>query len=54
MPSAPANPSLEDEDLLFRILSQLDKAPDASQRATATAVGISLGRLNAQLRAAAE
>ena len=44
----------EDEDLLFRLLRQLDVASDASQRATAAALGVSLGRLNAQLRAAAE
>ena len=44
----------EGEDLLFRLLRQLDTAPDASQRATAAAVGISLGRLNTLLRAAAE
>ncbi|WP_068114529.1 bifunctional sulfate adenylyltransferase/adenylylsulfate kinase [Tropicimonas marinistellae] len=44
----------EDEDLLFRLLRQLDLAPEASQRATATALGVSLGRLNAQLRAATD
>jgi len=44
------NRSVEDEDHLFRLLRQLDIAPQASQRATATALGISLGRLNAQLR----
>ena len=48
------NRSVEDEDHLFRLLRQLDIAPQASQRATATALGISLGRLNAQLRAAAD
>ncbi|PRY25574.1 sulfate adenylyltransferase [Aliiruegeria haliotis] len=48
----PASP--EEEDLLFRMLRQLDIAPDASQRTTATALDVSLGRLNAQLRAAAE
>ena len=32
-------------------LRQLDRAPEESQRATADALGISLGRLNAQLRA---
>ena len=47
------NRSVEDEDHLFRLLRQLDIAPQASQRATATALGISLGRLNAQLRTAA-
>ncbi|MEL7255718.1 MAG: bifunctional sulfate adenylyltransferase/adenylylsulfate kinase [Pseudomonadota bacterium] len=39
-------PSQQDEDLLFRLLRQLDLAPDASQRATAEAIGVSLGRLN--------
>ena len=48
------NRSVEDEDHLFRLLRQLDIAPQASQRATATALGISLGRLNAQLRIAAD
>ncbi len=46
--------SNEDEDHLFRLLRQLDLTPDASQRALAAAVGISLGRLNAQLRAATD
>ena len=40
-----------DEDILFRLLRQLDTAPDASQRETAEAMGVSLGRLNALLRA---
>jgi hypothetical protein len=43
--------SIPEEDLLFRLLRQLDAAPDASQRATAGALGVSLGRLNALLRA---
>ncbi|MDV7142089.1 bifunctional sulfate adenylyltransferase/adenylylsulfate kinase [Tropicimonas sp. TH_r6] len=47
-------PTPEEEDLLFRMLRQLDLAPDASQRSTAQALGISLGRLNAQLRAATQ
>ncbi|SFR41379.1 bifunctional sulfate adenylyltransferase/adenylylsulfate kinase [Litoreibacter janthinus] len=47
-------PALDDEDLLFRLLRQLDLAPEASQRATATALGVSLGRLNSLLRAAAD
>uniref|UniRef100_UPI0035636C9F winged helix-turn-helix transcriptional regulator n=1 Tax=Shimia sp. TaxID=1954381 RepID=UPI0035636C9F len=54
MPLPAAKPSPDEEDVLFRLLRQLDLAPDASQRAIAAAVGISLGRLNAQLRAAAE
>ena len=43
-----------EEDLLFRLLRQLDTAPEASQRATAEALGISLGGLNSLLRNAAE
>ncbi|MEO0754387.1 MAG: biotin/lipoyl-containing protein, partial [Pseudomonadota bacterium] len=35
---------------MFRLLRQLDIAPDASQRAMAQTIGISLGRLNALLR----
>jgi sulfate adenylyltransferase len=46
--------NLPDEDLLFRLLRQLDAAPDASQRAMAEALGVSLGRLNALLRAATD
>jgi DNA-binding MarR family transcriptional regulator len=46
--------TLPDEDLLFRLLRQLDAAPEASQRATAEALGVSLGRLNALLRAATD
>ena len=45
---------LQDEDQVFRLLRQLDLVPDASQRATATALGISLGHLNALLRAAVQ
>ncbi|MBY6057412.1 bifunctional sulfate adenylyltransferase/adenylylsulfate kinase [Leisingera daeponensis] len=51
-PASISNP--DGEDLLFRLLRQLDTAPDASQRATAAAVGISLGRLNTLLRQAAD
>ncbi len=47
-------PNLPEEDLLFRLLRQLDIAPDLSQRATAQALDISLGRLNAVLRAVTE
>ncbi len=55
MPTAPAKINLpEEDDLLFRLLRQLETAPEGSQRATATALGISLGRLNALLRTAAE
>jgi sulfate adenylyltransferase len=51
-PALPETP--QDADLLFRLLRQLDLAPEASQRATAASLGISLGKLNAQLRLAAE
>ncbi len=55
MPSLPETSTTpQEEDLLFRMLRQLDLAPDASQRSTATALGISLGRLNALLRTAGE
>jgi sulfate adenylyltransferase len=47
-------PSQQEEDQLFRLLRQLDLAPDASQRATATAIGISLGGLNGLLKRAKE
>jgi sulfate adenylyltransferase len=43
---------MTDTDLLFRLLRQIDAAPQASQRATAQALGISLGGLNTALRAA--
>lgn len=44
----------DEEDQRFCLLRQLDLAPDASQRATASALGVSLGRLNAQLRASVD
>ncbi|MDQ2091899.1 bifunctional sulfate adenylyltransferase/adenylylsulfate kinase [Marimonas arenosa] len=54
-PKTPQKTALsEDDDLRFRLLRQLDLAPEASQRATAQALGISLGRLNGLMRAAAE
>ncbi len=40
-----------DEELMFRLLRQLDTQPGASQRATAEAIGVSLGWLNKALRA---
>ena len=49
MPS-PALPTLPEDDLLFRLLRQIDVAPEGSQRVTAQALGVSLGRLNALLR----
>ncbi|MBQ4824885.1 MULTISPECIES: bifunctional sulfate adenylyltransferase/adenylylsulfate kinase [unclassified Leisingera] len=54
MPETQTISTPDEEDLLFRLLRQLDAAPDASQRATAAALGISLGGLNTQLRSAAE
>ena len=54
MTSPMTNPLPTEEDQLFRLLRQLDSAPEASQRATASAIGISLGRLNALLRNCAE
>ena len=42
----------EGADALFRLLRQLDAVPDSSQRATAAALGVSLGHLNALLRKA--
>ncbi|MGH1445741.1 MAG: bifunctional sulfate adenylyltransferase/adenylylsulfate kinase [Cognatishimia sp.] len=45
---------IAEDDLLFRLLRQLDTAPDASQRSTASALEISLGRLNSLLRSTAE
>jgi len=42
----------DEEDALFRLLRQVDLAPDASQRATAEAVGMSLGSVNALLKSA--
>jgi len=50
----PARPITDEEDQLFRLLRQLDRAPDASQRATAAALDVSLGHLNAQLKSAAD
>ena len=45
-------PMTDEQEALFRLLRQLDLAPDAPQRQTAQAVGVSLGRLNAQLKSA--
>jgi len=49
-----AHLTADEEDQLFRLLRQLDLEPDATQRATAAALGVSLGHLNAQLRSAAD
>ncbi|MFO7805491.1 MAG: bifunctional sulfate adenylyltransferase/adenylylsulfate kinase [Paracoccaceae bacterium] len=40
----------DEEEALFRLLRQLDLAPASSQRDIAAALGVSLGRLNAQLK----
>ena len=53
--SEPVSKASQDEqDQLFLLLRQLDLAPQASQRATAAAVGLSLGRLNTLIRQATE
>jgi sulfate adenylyltransferase len=54
MAEQPENMPMIDSDLLFRLLRQLDAAPQASQRMTAEALGISLGGLNKLLRAASQ
>ncbi|MBA85665.1 bifunctional sulfate adenylyltransferase/adenylylsulfate kinase [Thalassobius sp. S69A] len=54
MTASKTKPNVAEEDLLFRLLRQLDQAPEASQRATAQTLGVSLGRLNTQLRAATD
>lgn len=45
-----AKPKFDDEDQLFKLLRQLDLTSDASQRALAAAIGVSLGRLNALIK----
>jgi len=50
----PAPKITAEEDALFRLLRQVNLTPNASQRDIAAAVGISLGRLNAQLKAAVQ
>jgi sulfate adenylyltransferase len=49
-----AKAKFDDEDQLFKLLRQLDTASDASQRTIAQAIGVSLGRLNALIKSAAE
>ncbi len=44
----------DDEDQRFLLLRQLDQAGDASQRALAQAIGVSLGRVNALLKTLTE
>lgn len=52
MSISPANITTEQEDQMFRLLRQIDLAPNASQRVIALAISVSLGRLNALLRVA--
>ncbi|MEM6577099.1 MAG: bifunctional sulfate adenylyltransferase/adenylylsulfate kinase [Pseudomonadota bacterium] len=54
MVAVPVSSTPDSEDQLFRMLRQLDQAPEASQRTTAAAIGLSLGRLNALLRQATD
>jgi sulfate adenylyltransferase len=54
MQAPAAKPITEEQDQLFRLLRHLDGAQGVSQRTTAQAIGVSLGRLNALLRAATE
>ncbi|MEM5475377.1 bifunctional sulfate adenylyltransferase/adenylylsulfate kinase [Pacificibacter sp. AS14] len=49
-----AKTKFDDEDQLFKLLRQLDLTSDASQRSIAEAIGVSLGRLNALIKSAAE
>ncbi|MGY3437763.1 MULTISPECIES: bifunctional sulfate adenylyltransferase/adenylylsulfate kinase [unclassified Marinovum] len=53
MAPAKAKPITDEEGQTFRLLRQLDLAPDASQRSIAEAVGVSLGTLNTRLKTAA-
>ncbi|MEO0991884.1 MAG: adenylyltransferase, partial [Pseudomonadota bacterium] len=54
MPTPTDKASQEEQDQLFRLLRQLDLAPDAPQRETAAAVRLSLGRLNSLIRHATD
>jgi sulfate adenylyltransferase len=54
MQTPATKPNAEEQDQLFRLLRHLDGAQGVSQRTTAQAIGVSLGRLNALLRAATE
>jgi sulfate adenylyltransferase len=45
-------PLTDEEAALFRLLRQINIAPGASQRAIAGTLGVSLGRINGQLKAA--
>ncbi|MDO6731734.1 bifunctional sulfate adenylyltransferase/adenylylsulfate kinase [Marinovum sp. 2_MG-2023] len=54
MATAKTQPITDEEAQTFLLLRQVDQTPDASQRAISLALGVSLGTLNAQLRAAAK
>nr|WP_226779584.1 bifunctional sulfate adenylyltransferase/adenylylsulfate kinase [Oceaniglobus trochenteri] len=54
MAASPSRLASDQEDQMFRLLRQLDRAPEASQRVMAQAIGVSLGRFNALLRSAVE
>ena len=54
MAMSPAKITSEQEDQMFRLLRQLDISSDGSQRVTAAAIGVSLGRLNALLKQATD
>lgn len=43
--------SIEHEDVLFRILREIKKSPEVSQRELSTRLGISLGKANFLVRA---
>ncbi|MEQ6201668.1 bifunctional sulfate adenylyltransferase/adenylylsulfate kinase [Sulfitobacter sp. HNIBRBA2951] len=54
MPPSSTKVTSDQDDQMFKLLRQLDIASDASQRVTAQAIGVSLGRLNALLRQATD
>lgn len=47
----PPSETFQDETIHFQLLKELDQAPQQSQRALSSALGISLGKLNYCLRA---
>ena len=47
-----AKPITDEDGNVFRLLRQLDLAPEASQRSIAEALGLSLGTLNTRLKSA--
>ena len=53
MSTPKSTPLSDEEEALFRLLRQIDLAPEATQRVIASELGVSLGRLNAQLKSAA-